>query len=168
MGKKSWENNLVSFSSDTALANQASTTINLPPVSDGELFEDRLEQLLIDLSTITNTKEAGNYNIAEILTFKQYFITGNPQKRRNVYRKCFDLVNLNGGNIAASATVAFAHGISNLTDAVLIYVSCVTTDPEYFTMVYPDIHLDGTNINFTNSHASAVTSALAVCEYTKE
>ena len=155
-------------SSDTALANQAITTINLPSLSDADLFEDRLEELLRSLSTITNTKEAGNYNISEILTFKQYFIANNPQKRRNVYRKSFDLVDLNGGNIAAAATVTFAHGITNLTDSVLIYVSCVTTDPEYFTAVYPDIHLDATNINFTNPHASAVSSAPAVCEYTKE
>ena len=63
--------------------------------------------------------------------------------------------------------VAFAHGITNLTDAILIYVSCVTTDPEYFTAVYPDVYLDATNINFTNPHASAVSSAIAVCEYTK-
>lgn len=156
------------FSSDGAQANQFLASINLPGVDEGKFFDDRLEELLKKMSSILNTKEGALYNPAEVITFKQYFKTDDPQSYRNVYRKTYDLVDLNGGNIASGATVNFAHGISNLTDAVLIYVSCVTTDPEYFTAVYPDVWLDGTNINFTNPHGSSVTSAIAVCEYTKE
>lgn len=155
------------FNSDLAGANQAITTINLPSVKDQVLFEDRLEELLRTMSTILNTKEGGLHDLKELITFKQFFTINNPQKFRNVYRTCYDLVDLNGGNITSGATVSFAHNISNLEDAILIYISCVTTTSEYFTAVYPDIFLTATNISFTNPHAAAVSSAIAVADYTR-
>ena len=156
------------FSSDTAGANQALESFNLPPMEKSKLFEDRLEEYLKKISTIVNTKEGGLYTLNEIVTFKQFYKVDDPQSFRNVYRKSFDLVNLNGGNIASGATVNFAHGITNISDAIMVYVSCVSTAPEYFTAVYADAWADGTNINFTNPSGSAVSSAIAVMEYTKE
>ena len=157
------------FSFDQAsLANQLITSTNLPSVEEKELFENRLEEILRVVASVMNTKEGGLYNLDEKFCFKQVFTTSDPQTFRNVYRKSFDLVDLNGGNIAGGATVSFAHDIATIQDAIMIYVSCVTTDPEYFTAVYPDVFLDATNINFTNPHASAVSSAIAVAEFTKD
>ncbi len=157
------------FSFDEAsLANQVVTTPNLPSVDEKKLFENRLEDILRIMAQVINTKEGGLYDLSEKLCFKQVFTINDPQRFRNVYRKSFDLVDLNGGNIAGGATVAFAHNIPTIQDAIMIYVSCVTTDPEYFTAVYPDVVLDATNINFTNPHASAVSSAIAVAEFTKD
>ena len=159
----------MSFSSDSSSnSNQVIGTFNLPNVKEGDLFEDRLESFIRYMRSVINTKEGGLYNAVEVLAFKQIFTTGNPQKFRNVYRKTFDLVDLNGGNIAGGATVVSAHNIDDLADSIFVYASCVTTDPEYFTVVYPDVHLDATNINFTNPHGSAITKAYAICEYTKE
>ena len=156
-----------SASNVPGIANQLISSTELPELQDEKLFVERLEKLLKDVSSIMNTKQGGLFTLQEILAFKQIFTITDPQNFRNVYRKSFDLVDLNGGNIAGGATVNFAHGITDLMDSVLIYVSCVTTNPEYFTSVYPYIWLDATNINFTNPHASAVTSAIAICEYTK-
>ncbi len=157
------------FSSEgSSLANQVITTANLPSLDDKLLFENRLENILRKIANVVNTKEGGLYNLSETFCFKQIFTTNDPQRFRNVYRKSFDLVDLNGGNIAGAATVAFAHNITDIQDAIMIYVSCVTTDPEYFTAVYSDVFLDAVNINFTNPHASAVSSAIAVAEFTKD
>lgn len=159
----------MSFSSDSAgVSNQILGTINLPEVDNKELFEDRLEELLKRMAEIINTKEGGLYTINEVLAFKQVFKTDDPLSFRNVYRKSFDLVDLNGGNIASGVTVNFPHGITNISDAFLVYVSCVSTAPEYFTAVYSDVYLDATDIYFTNPSGSAVSSAIAVAEYTKE
>lgn len=158
----------MAFSSDPAgVSNQVVSTINLPLVDQKDLFDERLESKLKEIANIVNTKAGGVYSLSEVLAFKTIFTVDDPQTFRNVYRKSFDLIDLNGGNIAGGATVNFAHAITNIGDSIIIYVSCVTTDPEYFTAVYPDVFLDATNINFTNPHASAVSSAIAICEYTK-
>lgn len=156
-----------STSNVPGVANQVIGTINLPKVDQPDLFDERLEKTLKDIAAAVNTKGGGLYSLNEILAFKTIFTTGNPQEFRNVYRKSFDLVDYNGGNIASAGTVNMPHGITNIVDTIMLYVSCVTTDPEYFTAVYPDAWADGTNINFTNPHASAVSSAIAVFEYTK-
>lgn len=157
----------MSFSSETAGSNQLIESVNLPSLEDKSLFEDRLEDLLRKMSTVINTKEGGVYDLTEKVTFKRYFTTGDPLNFINVYRTCFDLINLNGGNIAGGASFSTAHNISNLDDAILIYVSCVTTTNEYFTAVYPDVYLTATTIEFTNPNAAAVSSAIVVAEYTK-
>ncbi len=156
-----------SSSNIPGIANQVASSTELPKLEDSKLFVERLEKLLKDFSSVINTKEGGLITLQELFAFKTVFTTDDPQIFRNVYRKSFDLVDLNGGNIASGATVNFAHGITDITDSILVYVSCVSTDPEYFTAVYPDVFLDNTNINFTNPHGSAVSSAIAVCEYTK-
>ena len=155
----------MSSSSDTALTNPVNTTINLPSIDNKELFEDRLEECLRDIATKVNTKEGGLYSLAESITFKQYFTEDDPQNNRNTYRKSFDLTS--GGNIASSATVTPAHGITNLGDAILIYVSCVTTTNERFTAFFPDVCMTATTFDFTNPHTDPVSSAIGVAEYTK-
>jgi len=156
-----------SASNVPGIANQLISSTELPGLEDGTLFTERLEKLLKDVASVMNTKEGGLYTLQELIAFKTVFTIDDPQNFRNVYRKAFDLVDLNGGNIASSATVNFPHGITELGDSIMIYASCVTTDPEYFTVVYPDVWLDGTNVNFTNPHASAVSSCIAVAEITK-
>lgn len=159
----------MAFSSDQpSLVNQLVTSVDLPTIDDKKLFENRLDDILRNISNVINTKEGALYSLAEFLCFKQIFTTNNPQTYRNTYRICYDMVNLNSGNIAGGATVAFAHNIANIQDSIMIYISCVSTDPEYFTAVYPDVFLDATNINFINPHASAVSSAIAICEFTKD
>lgn len=168
MDKASGAGGIMGFSNDPAgVSNQVITSFNLPSMEDQKLFEERLEDYLRKMADAVNTKDGGIYSFSEFLGFKKLPTTNDPQAFRNVYRKFFDLVDLNGGNIASGATVNFAHGITSLTEPVMVWASCVTTDPEYFTVVYPDVRLTATNVSFTNPHASAVTSAKAYAEYTK-
>lgn len=157
----------MSFSSDQPfVSNQLPISIDYPKPDTPEF----LNVLSLDrkrISDAVNTKEGALYLLDEIASFKQYFTQGNPQQNRNAYRKTFDLVNLNGGNIGAGATVTTPHNISGISSAVLIYASCTTITSEFFTVVYPDIFLDATNINFTNPSAAILTQCYVVAEYLK-
>jgi hypothetical protein len=89
---------------------------------------------------------------------------------RNVYRKTFDLVQQNAGvPIPPGVYPPFNHNISNLFNAVLIYASCTSDEanPQYFTVVYPDIILDQTQILFTNPLGVNLKNVIIVAEYTK-
>jgi len=156
----------MAFSSDQPLvSNQLPISIEFP--EEQPLFVDTLTQMYKRIADSVNRKEGSVYSIQENATFKQYPTAGNPQQFKNVYRKTFDLVNLNGGNIAGGATVNFAHGITGIVCGALIYAGCASTDPRYFTVVYPNIYLDATNVVFTNPLGSAVTQCYAVAEYLK-
>jgi hypothetical protein len=155
----------MSFSSDQPLlVNQLPLSIQFPK-DDHEKFLEILTETYKRIANCTNTKTGGLYSIQELFNSEQFF-TATPNRFRNVYRKTFDLVSLNGGNIGAGATVAFPHNITGLLYATLIYVSC-TTASEFFTVVYPDAFMDPTNINFTNPSANAVTAAFFIAEYLK-
>lgn len=157
------------FSSDPAgVSNQVERTVQLPDIAEPGLFRDRLEDMLQKNANTINSKTGGLYTLNEILSFQQRYTTTDPQKFQSAYRKSFDLVNLNGGNIAGGATVNFPHGISNLGDPVMIYASVRTTTGKRFTVVYNNVSLDNTNINFTNPDANPAQAVMAVCEYLKE
>jgi len=158
----------MAFSSDPAgVSNQIERTVNLPDIDNPVLFKDRLEDMMQKNANTINSKTGGLYNLSEILSFQQVFKTGDPQNFRSGYRKTFDLVNLNGGNIAAGATVNFPHGISSIGDPIMIYATCKATDGRRFTVVYPNVYLTTTDIFFTNPAANPVSSVIAVAEYTK-
>lgn len=147
------------------MSNQLPVSQEFPKVN--EAFDQTFSVHMKRISDSVNTKEGALYLLNEIANFKQYFTQGNPQVNRAAYRKTFDLVNLNGGNIAPGAMAPVAHGISGISSAALIYVGCTNTTPNYFTVVYPNIYLDNTNIYFTNPSAAPLTQAYAVCEYLK-
>lgn len=159
----------MSFSSDNPqITNQLPVTINLPQMDKKELFQERLDKLLKDISNTTNTKTGGLYTLNEFGSSEQYYTQGNPQKFRNVYRKTLDFVNLNGGNIGASASVSFVHGISSVAESAGIYAHCTTTDGRLFTVVYPDVYIDATTAFFTNPDAVALTQCDVVINVLKE
>jgi hypothetical protein len=156
----------MSFSSDNPLvSNQLPISIDFP--KDLENLRTVLSDNYKKTANIINTKEGALYLYEEIASFKQLSNTTASQPFINCYRKTFDLIALNGGNIGAGATVSFAHGISSLTKSILIYVSARSTGPEYFTAVYPYCWLDATQLHFMNPSASSVSQAIFVAEYTK-
>src|SRR5690606_21721899 len=126
-----------------------------------------ITQLYKRIADVVNRKEGSVFPLNETSTFKQYPISGNPQKYNSVVRKVFELIDLNGGNIAGGATVNFPHGITGIDQGTLIYVGCADTTPIYFSVMYPSIWLTSTDIFFTNPSANPVTKAIAVAEYTK-
>lgn len=157
----------MSFSSDQPLvSNQLAISIEYP-APDSPAFLDILSLDRKRIADSVNSKEGALYLLQELATFKQFYTTGNPQLNRFVYRTTFDLVQLNGGPIPPGPMAPVPHGISGLAEAILIYASCTTTVPEYFTVVYPNIFLDNTNINFTNPTANNITKCSVIAEYLK-
>ena len=158
----------MSSSSDPALeVNQLPISIEFPKEPEG--FRETLSLWQKRVSNAVNTKEGGLYDIEERFSFKQYFTPAQPFTYRNVYRKCFDLVNLNGGPIAPAATVSFPHNIVGLFQAGDIKADCTSATPIYFSVMGPTvIWLDMVNINFTNPlGAVALTKVIAIAEYLK-
>lgn len=155
------------FSNDQALISNA-----LPISVD---FEESQDNLIPTISLIykriansVNGKESALYSIAEISTFIQYFTIDNPQKFRNVYRKCFDMVSLNGGNIPAGGTVSFAHNITGLFESALIYANATNTTGQRFSFMYPNVYLNATNVVVVNPDpANPLTQCDVIANYLK-
>jgi hypothetical protein len=158
----------MSFSSDNAqITNQLPQTINLPSIKD-PIFIERLEELLRNISNSSNQKQNGLYTLEEKGSSEQYYIQGNPQRFRNVYRKVLDFVNLNGGNIGAFSLVSFSHGISNVQESAGIKAHCTATDGRHFTVVFPDVWIDATDAFFDNPIGVTLSQVDVVIPVLKE
>ena len=142
----------MSFSSDQPqITNQLPQTINLPSIKDKpELFAERVEDLLRQISNSVNSKSGGLKSQAETGASKQFYKQDNPQQFRNVYNKTLDFVQLNGANIAASDSVNFAHNITSLEESAGIFAHCTAADGRRFTVVFPDVWADSTDAYFVN------------------
>lgn len=157
----------MSISSDQPLLiNQLPISQDLP--KDPEKFHETLSLFVKRVSNVVNTKTGGLYSQQEFSNSELYQVI-SPLTTSNVYRKCFDITALNGGNIAGGATAGpFNHNITGLKYATLIYAGCTSTTNEYFTVMgYPDIFLNATQITFTNTTALILSQVFAVCEYLK-
>lgn len=160
----------MSFSSDNAqVTNQIPQTINLPKIQQSDLFQERLEDLLRNIANNTNGKIGGIYDQTEKGTGEQYFKDNNPQSYRQVYRKTFDIVDLNGGNIAPGATPGpFPHNMSQVKESAKIWANCTATNGRRFSLMNENIYVDGTNVSFTNSTAFTLSQADVIVQVLKE
>lgn len=162
----------MSFSSDQPiLINQLPQTVNLPEIREGQLFQDQLEDLLRNISNNCNGKTGGLFTLQEQFNSDQYYqtyVSGQPIKFRNVYRKVMDFVNENGGNIAGSASVNFAHGISSVKESATIWANCTATDGRIFSVMYPNIYITSTRAYFTNPYTVALSQCDVVIQILKE
>lgn len=158
---------MTASSNQPLVSNQLPLTIDLPKEEKElrEFFTDYLRRN----SNIMNTKEGAYYLPQELANYKQLYTRGNNQKLRNGYRRVFDLIALNGGNIGAGATVSFAHNIQGLAGTLIIYASCTSIVPNYFSVMgYPDVYLDATNVNFTNPTVQILNQVDVIAEYVKQ
>ena len=153
----------MSFSSDKAMQSNQLASDVIFDVEKPE-FNDVLNLQYRRIVDSVNSKEGAFYLLQELASFKQLYTVGNPQRNRNVYR-----LTINKTNVAPGALAPFAHGISSVTDPMLIYASCKSADvtPILFTVVYPDIYMDATNVYFTNPLGVNLTTVTIVLEYTK-
>lgn len=159
----------MSFSNDNAqITNQLPTTVNLPDFEEKQIYKEAIEKLFRDHANTVNTKSGGLFTLNETGNSEQFYIQGNPQRFRNVYRKTLDFVNLNGGNIAGGAAVNFAHGISSVQESAGMYAHCTDVSGLRFTIVYPDVYINATNAFVTNPSASALTQCDVVIQVLKE
>lgn len=158
----------MSFSSDDALINnQVPQTVNLPDMEETENFSNKIEDLFKDIADSLNGKEGGLVNLEEKGTGAQYYNKDNEGALRNVYRKTFDVVTLNGGSIGGSETIQFAHEITNLCESAGILANCTTVDGLFFTASYPDVCLDRTSVVFINPATEALVQCDVVANYLK-
>lgn len=162
-------------SSDQPLvANQLPISVEFP--RDQQDFINTVSLLYKRIANSVNTKEGALYLPQELATFQQYFTPNDPQTLRNTYRKTFDMVSLNGGNIAAGATVSFAHNISSLVACTRIYGTATTSNApvRYVPLPYVSqvaaediqIYLTPTNVVLVNGN-SILTQAYITAEYLK-
>lgn len=156
-----------------SLANQVPESVDFP-LDPTELREQNIF-LYRRLSSAMNTKEGALYVPEEISTFQRFFTPDDPQTFRNTYRILFDMVALNGGNIAAGATVAFPHGLTQIFTPTRIYGTATSTTPTYLPLPYSssdttkdiEIFLDNTNVTLINgSGQPPLTQAYVIFEFT--
>lgn len=168
----------MSFSSDPAiLVNQLPLSVDFP--RDQEKFLEALTLLYKRIANSVNTKEGGLFSLQELYDSQQYFIPTQPNTFRNVYRKVFDMVTLNGGPIAAGATATFAHNIVGIVAPTSIYGGATNSDApvKYIPLPYVSatlvtdqvqIYLTPTNVVLVNGATqTALTQAYIVAEYVK-
>lgn len=163
------------FSSDQPLvANQLPISVDFP--RDKEEFIDTITLLYKRIASSVNTKEGALYLPQELATFQQYFTVDNPQKLRAVYRKTFDMVDLNGGPIPTGATVSFPHNITGIMACTRIYGSATNTSSDFLPLPFAsenttliiEIKLTPTNVILINGSAMPpLTHATIVAEYVK-
>lgn len=159
----------MSFTSDNPIqSNQLPISIEFPDTDD-ENFNEVLSLTYKRIADSSNTKEGALYTLNEVANFRKFFTPANPQRTRNSYRKVFDLVALNGGNIGAGAAVFFPHNITGLKESDLIYASCTSTDasPRRFSIMGITVYLDNTNVYFTNPLGVSLSQAIVVANYLK-
>lgn len=157
-----------------SLVNQLVTSINLPSLEEKKLFEDRLEELLRKIASTINTKEGGVYLPEELLTFQQYFTSGDPQTLRNVYRFVVDF-----GALPNTGSTSVAHGLTFDSNTRLTRAYGGSTDPtavQFLPLPFSSptlannvsLEVDGTNVTITTgSNRSSFTATTVVLEYTK-
>lgn len=168
----------MSINSDPPLLiNQLPQSLEMP--KDFNQFREITSLLFKRIIDALNKKEGSLFYLQEIGNFQVYFTTGQPYVFRNVYRKTFDMVDLNGGPIAAGATVTFAHGITGITQTTDIYGSAKNSDVPVKFIPLPyvsatlvtdqvQIYLTPTNVVLVNGATQSIlTSATIVAEYLK-
>lgn len=148
-------------------------------VATSTVYPEDQSQLLIQLTsrdttlaTAINLREISQYETVEVLSGKQFFTSGNAQKKRFGYRKVFTLP-----ATATGATTNIAHGLSGVTAYINIYGTATTDIPDDRPIPYAsatavnqqiEVKVLGANIVVINGAAAPnITSGFIILEYLK-
>lgn len=101
-------------------------------------LESTLTKAYTEIAQTINARTIGLYEVIPVVTGNRYFNDGDPQNRRQSFRKVFNL-----GAVAAGATATITHGIKNLITCVMIYGTCETNAPDFRPIPYTSV----TNVN---------------------
>lgn len=152
-----------------------------PPLDENVSFSENYSQFLEqitrrerDIARKVNDKERGFYpQELEILNSQKFFINGDPQNYRYVFRKVFPF-----GAIVAGAALNIAHGIANFVELTALYGTCITAIVDYRPIPFNSVVaanqgiqvlLAGANITITNGAAAPnITSGIIIAEYLKQ
>ena len=162
-------------SSDLALnTNQLPISLDVNP--EEKDFASTQLLYLRRVANSVNTKQSGLFLLQENANFQQWF-GADPQQNRSAYRITFDLVALNGGNIAAGATnlVLTATTQPPIISGYLYPVqgfggALDTTGRSYFLndpQIYVRYQGSTNTILIQNNSGNALTWAVFVMEYLK-
>jgi len=160
----------MTFSPSSSIAPYLQTSFYFP--DDFDEFRVKFLSIYQQIANSVNVRQIGIFDLNEFLTGEQWFTAGNPQIKRQTFRKVFNI-----GAIAAGATSTTAHGISGVTSFTHIYGTSVTAAPDYRPIPYAsatavnqqiELKVSSSNITIINGAAAPnITSALVVLEYLK-
>lgn len=160
----------MTYSPSNSLAPFLQTSVFFP--EDFEEFRVKFLALYRDISNNVNVRQIGVFDLEEFLTGERWFTSGDPQKKRQTFRKVFELP-----AIAAGVFYTVAHGITGITAFTHIYGTVVTNAPDFRPIPYADItsplnqialKVDSTIITVAVGATSPnVTSGIVVLEYLK-
>lgn len=124
------------------------------------------------IANAVNAREIAIFDLTEYLTGEQWYTDGDPQKKRQTFRKVYSI-----GAVAAGATLNTAHGLSGVTAYTKIVGTAVTAAPDFRPIPYAsatavntqiEIRVDSTNIIIVNGAAAPnISSAIVILEYLK-
>jgi hypothetical protein len=152
------------------LAPYLPTTLYIP--NDDDEFRVKFQAAYTQIANAVNSRGISLFDLIESQTGEQWFIVDNTQKKRQTFRKVFNI-----GAIATGATLNTAHGLTNITAFTNIYGTCVTDVVDYRPLPYVSatavntqiqISVTSTNIVIVSGAAAPnITSAIVILEYLK-
>lgn len=160
----------MTFNPTNSIAPYLQTSVFFP--DDFDEFRVKFLSLYRDIANNVNSRQIGVYDLQDFLTGEQWFVSGDPQKKRQTFRKVFQL-----GAIAPGAISTTAHGITNISAFTHIYGTAITSVVDYRPIPFASTNLvsdqimvlaDSINLNVYNgASAPAITSAIVVLEFLK-
>lgn len=160
----------MTFDPANSLAPYLQTSVFFPDEFDE--FRTKFLALYRDISSNVNVRQIGIFDLQEFLTGERWFTSGDPQKKRQTFRKVFEIP-----AIAPGVFFTLAHGLTGVTAYTHIYGTVVTNAPDFRPIPYADItsplnqialKVDATIITVAVGATSpAVVSGIVVLEYLK-
>jgi hypothetical protein len=139
------------------------TTIQYP--KDQNELLNRLNKAYEDTASRLNAKQIGIFDLVEFLTGEQWPVVGDPQKKRQTFRKIF---------FFSDASLTFAHGITGITLCTHIY-GAFTDGTNFYPLPFVSsvaianqIQIVVTPVNVVvtkGGGAPAITNGVIVLEY---
>lgn len=158
----------MSFSSNIpGLQNQMDISVEFP--DDPKELATKLQDIYQGIASTVNTKEGGLFVPIEKLSSAQYFLPGNPQNNRAVYRMVVDF-----GALPNTGTKTVAHTIVGWDNKFrLVRAYGAANDPialEGIPIPNDGIFVKNNSTNVivtTTANFSAFTESTVVLEFTK-
>lgn len=155
----------MTFNPANTVAPYLQTSIFFP--DNFEEFRVKFLDIYRDISNNVNIRQIAVFDQQEFLAGEQWFTTGNPQKKRQTFRKVFEFTD---------ASLTFNHGITGIVLCTHIYGS-FTNGTNFYPLPYVSagaitdqvqVVVTPTQVVVTKGGtAPAITNAVLILEYLK-
>lgn len=153
----------MTFNPTSSIAPYLQTSVFFP--NEFDEFRVKFLELYRDISNCVNVRQIAVFDLQEFLTGESWATNGNPQRKKQTYRKIFYF---------SDASLTFAHNITNLTLTTHIYGS-FTDGTNFYPLPYVSsaavanqiqVVVTPTNVVVTKGGgAPAITNGVIVLEY---